>query len=137
MRIGSSTYLMGKGRCREATEAISQTRECLVSHQRNLCVLAGRRISPVPSGQFRFCHLYPARCAGLISSVASRPPNGAMKVLSTINSRNLYAGVLYFDVVNDSETISASQFLNPILRRELGRVGLLRGEAGWIGVDDL
>jgi RNA:NAD 2'-phosphotransferase (TPT1/KptA family) len=44
---------------------------------------------------------------------------------------------LYFDVVNDSETISASQFLNPILRRELGRVGLLRGEAGWIGVDDL
>jgi hypothetical protein len=60
-----------------------------------------------------------------------------MKVLSTINSRNLYAGVLYFDVVNDSETIRASQFLNPILRRELGRVGLLRGEAGWIGVDDL
>jgi hypothetical protein len=62
---GSSTFVMGTGRCRGATLDFSQTRECLVSRQANLCVLEGRGISPVPSGHFHLCHQYPARCAGL------------------------------------------------------------------------
>jgi hypothetical protein len=82
---GSSTFVMGKGRCRAATLDFGQTRECLVSRQTNLCVLKGRRISPVPSGHFHLCHQYPARCAGLISSVAPRPPKGALKISPTIN----------------------------------------------------
>ncbi len=83
MRINANTP--GKGKCRGATMEISQTRQCLVWRQTNSCVLEGRRISPVPSGRFQFCHQHPARCAGLISSVASRPPKGALKILPTIN----------------------------------------------------
>ena len=82
---GSSTFVMGKGKCRGATLDFSQTRQCLVSRQMNLCVPKGRRISPVPSGRFHFCHKYPAPCAGLISSVAPRPPKGPLKISPTIN----------------------------------------------------
>ena len=82
---GGTSIRVGKGRCRGATLEISQTRQCLVSRQTNLGVLKGRWISPVPSGRFHFYHQYPARCAGLISSVAPRPPKGALRILPTIN----------------------------------------------------
>ena len=75
---------MGKGRCRGATGEISQTRQYLVSRQTNSCVLKRRRISPVSSGRFHFCHQPPARGAGL-SSVAPQPPKGTLRIVPTIN----------------------------------------------------
>jgi hypothetical protein len=63
VRFGFSAFVVGKGRCRGATSEISQTRQCLVSRQSNSCVLKGRRISPVPSRRFYFCHQHSPRRA--------------------------------------------------------------------------
>jgi putative RNA 2'-phosphotransferase len=39
--------------------------------------------------------------------------------------------------MTDKETIRASKFLSLILRHEPEQVGLILGEAGWVGVDEL
>jgi putative RNA 2'-phosphotransferase len=39
--------------------------------------------------------------------------------------------------MTDKETIRTSKFLSLILRHEPERVGLILGEAGWVGVDEL
>ena len=39
--------------------------------------------------------------------------------------------------MTEKETIRASKFLSLVLRHEPERVGLVLGEAGWIGVDEL
>ena len=39
--------------------------------------------------------------------------------------------------MTDKEIIRTSKFLSLILRHEPERVGLMLGEAGWVGVDEL
>jgi hypothetical protein len=53
---GPSPFVMAKGKCREATEESSQTRQCLVPRQTKSCGLQGRRISPVLSRRFHSFH---------------------------------------------------------------------------------
>jgi hypothetical protein len=104
---GSSAILMGKGKCRGAIEEISQTRQCLVSRQTNSCVLKGRWISPFPPGRFHFCHQYPVPCAGLISSVAPRPPKGT----ASMNLGELRASRLTRRGNNDSFSLGGEDTL--------------------------
>src|SRR5579872_5307130 len=39
--------------------------------------------------------------------------------------------------MTEKETVKASKFLSLVLRHEPERIGLMLGEAGWVGIDEL